>query len=109
MMKDIERRDFLQKLGAGAVGLAGLNALADVTTDGDANTSYAPHVHRIGIRGRMDRDRLDAHFVAGTMDAERDLAAIGDQQLLDLGHRLTRRRRAAGRTRRAGRWRRAPR
>jgi hypothetical protein len=32
----------------------------------------------------MDRDRLDAHFVAGTMDSERDLAAVGDQQLLDL-------------------------
>jgi uncharacterized surface protein with fasciclin (FAS1) repeats len=34
----------------------------------------------------MDRDRLDAHFVAGAMDAERDFAAIGDQNLLD-GHR----------------------
>ena len=31
----------------------------------------------------MDRDRLDAHFVAGAVDAERDLAAIGDQDLLD--------------------------
>ena len=40
-------------------------------------------VHRVGVGGRMDRDRLDAHFVAGAMDAQRDLAAIGDQQLLD--------------------------
>jgi hypothetical protein len=31
----------------------------------------------------MDRDRLDAHFVAGAVDSKRDLAAIGDQDLLD--------------------------
>jgi hypothetical protein len=42
-----------------------------------------PHVHRIGVRCRMDRDRLDPHFVAGAVDPERDLAAIGDQDLLD--------------------------
>ena len=41
------------------------------------------HVHRIGIGGRMDGNRLDAHFVAGAVDPERDLAAVGDQQLLD--------------------------
>ncbi len=41
-------------------------------------------VHRIGIGGRMDRDGLDAHLMTGAMDAERDLAAVGDQQLLDL-------------------------
>ena len=40
-------------------------------------------VHRIGVGGRMDGDRLDAHFVAGAMDPERDLAAVGDQQLFD--------------------------
>ena len=34
----------------------------------------------------MDRDRLDAHFVAGAVDAKRDLAAIGDQQLFDFSH-----------------------
>jgi hypothetical protein len=33
----------------------------------------------------MDRDRLDAHLVAGAVDAEGDLAAIGDEDLLD-GH-----------------------
>ena len=41
-------------------------------------------VHRVGVGGRMDRDGLDAHLVAGAVDAERDLAAVGDQQLLDL-------------------------
>jgi hypothetical protein len=33
----------------------------------------------------MDRHRLDAHFVAGTVDSERDFAEVGNQQLLD-GH-----------------------
>src|SRR6185369_14033499 len=40
-------------------------------------------VHRVGVGGRMDRDGADAHFVTGAMDPERDLAAVGDQQLLD--------------------------
>jgi hypothetical protein len=31
----------------------------------------------------MDRHRLDAHFVAGAVDAQRDLAAIGDEDLVD--------------------------
>src|SRR5207302_4581956 len=43
-----------------------------------------PHVHRVGIGRRMDRHRPDAHFVTGAVDSERDLAAVGDQQLLDL-------------------------
>ena len=46
-----------------------------------------PDVHRVGIGGRMHRDRLDAHFVRGAVDAQRDLAAVGDQDLLD-GHRV---------------------
>jgi hypothetical protein len=32
----------------------------------------------------VDRNRLDAHFVACAVDAECDLAAVGDQQFLDL-------------------------
>jgi hypothetical protein len=31
----------------------------------------------------VDRYRLDSHLVAGAMDAQRDLAAIGDQELLN--------------------------
>ena len=45
-----------------------------------------PDVHGVGIRGRMDRDRLDPHLMTRAVDAERDLAAVGDQQLLDFGH-----------------------
>jgi hypothetical protein len=46
-----------------------------------------PDMHRVGVRGRVNRDRLDAHLVAGAVNAQRNLAAIGDQQLLDR-HRL---------------------
>src|SRR6185295_8826244 len=35
-----------------------------------------------------DRDRLDPHLVAGAVDAKRDLAAVGDQQLVDFHARL---------------------
>jgi hypothetical protein len=35
----------------------------------------------------MDRDGLDAHFMARAVDAQRDLAAVGDQQFLD-SHRV---------------------
>jgi hypothetical protein len=40
-------------------------------------------VHRVGVRGRVHGDGLDAHFVAGAVNAERDLAAVGDEQLVD--------------------------
>src|SRR5690606_41648710 len=40
-------------------------------------------VHCVGIGGRMDRDGLDAHFVARAVDAQRELAAIGDEKFLD--------------------------
>ena len=42
-----------------------------------------PHMHRIGIGGRVDRDRLDPHFVRGAVDAQRDFAAVGDQHAGD--------------------------
>src|SRR3546814_18787627 len=42
-----------------------------------------PDVNRYGVGGRMDRDRPDPHFVGGAVDAQRDLAAIGDHQFLD--------------------------
>jgi hypothetical protein len=40
-------------------------------------------VQRVGVGGRVDRDRLDAHLATGADDAERDLAAVGDQDLLE--------------------------
>ena len=49
-----------------------------------------PHMHRIGVGGRMHRDGADAHLAAGAVDAQRDLAAIGDEHLLEhLGARYS--------------------
>jgi hypothetical protein len=42
-------------------------------------------MHGISVGGGMDRHRLDAHFLGCAMDAQRDFAAVGDQQALD-GH-----------------------
>jgi hypothetical protein len=62
-MKSIERRDFLQKFGAGTFALAGMKAFGDVTTDGDPLTSYAPHIRYI------DKNPPDA--VSATLDGRR--------------------------------------
>jgi glycyl-tRNA synthetase (class II) len=35
-------------------------------------------VLRIGIRFRMHRDSLDAHFAARTLDAQRNFTTVGD-------------------------------
>ena len=40
-------------------------------------------MHGIGIRGRMDRDRRDAHLLASAMDAKGDFAAICDQNFFE--------------------------
>jgi hypothetical protein len=36
-------------------------------------------VHRVAVDIAIDGDRADAEVVAGANDAERDLAAIGDE------------------------------
>ena len=43
-------------------------------------------VHRVGVRRRMDGNGLDAHFMTRAVNAQRDLATIGDQDFLN-GHR----------------------
>ena len=42
-----------------------------------------PHMHRVGVGGRMHRDGRDAELLAGAQHPERDLAAIGDQDLVE--------------------------
>ena len=42
-----------------------------------------PHMHGVVVGGGVDGDRADAHLAAGAVDAERDLAAIGDEHLLE--------------------------
>jgi hypothetical protein len=41
------------------------------------------HMQRFAIRFRVDGDRLDPDFLAGTNDTERDLAAIRHQDFLE--------------------------
>ena len=43
------------------------------------------HVHRIGIGRRVHGHRMDAHLAACPVDAQGDLAAIGDQNLFEHG------------------------
>ena len=38
---------------------------------------------RLGVRGRVDGDRLDAELAAGARDAQGDLAPVRDQDLLE--------------------------
>ena len=45
-----------------------------------------PHMHGVGVGGRMHRDRRDAELLAGAQHAQRDLAAVGDQDFVE--HRL---------------------
>ena len=40
-------------------------------------------MHRLGIGGGVHRDGRDAHLAAGALDAQRDLAAIGDEDFLE--------------------------
>lgn len=37
------------------------------------------HVHQFGIGRRVNSDGLDALFLTGAQDTQRDLAAVGDQ------------------------------
>src|SRR5215472_8888498 len=39
------------------------------------------YMHGIGVGGRMDRNGGDSHLLAGAVDAQRNLAAIGDENL----------------------------
>ena len=79
-------------VGDGEVALRGRGR-----ADADALVGHAD-VHRVGVGGRMDRDGLDAHLLAGAVDAERDLAAVGDQDLLEHGRLSLRAARGHSRT-----------
>ena len=53
--------------------------------DADALVGEAD-MHGRGVGRGVDRDRGDAHLAAGAQDAQRDLAAIGDQDLVEHAH-----------------------
>jgi hypothetical protein len=42
-----------------------------------------PHVLRVAIRFRVHDDRLDAELAARALHAQRDLATVGDQDLVE--------------------------
>ena len=52
----------------------------------DANAFIGKaHVHGIGVGGGMHGDRLDAHFAAGAMDAQRDFATVCNEDFFKHG------------------------
>ena len=40
-------------------------------------------MHGVGIRGGVDGDRLNPHFAAGAVDAQRDLAPVRDEDFFE--------------------------
>ena len=88
----------MHRIGAG--DLAGGEQRRDVEiavarrrrADADAFVGE-PHMHRVGVGGGMHRDGRDAELLAGAQHAQRDLAAVGDQDFFE--HRFMRRSRAA--------------
>ena len=55
------------------------------------------HHRRVGVGGRVDRDRLDAELATRPGHAQRDLAAVGDQDLAEHPARTSRGRRVISR------------
>src|SRR6056297_194678 len=53
-------------------------------SDADGFVCHA-HMHRVGVRSGMHRDRRNAHLSAGTDDAQRDFTAVCDQDLVEHG------------------------
>ena len=76
--------------GVGAGDLAGgeqrrnveVAVLRGRRADADAFVGE-PHVHGVGIRGRVHRDRRNAKLLAGAQHPQRDLAAVGDQDFVE--------------------------
>ena len=80
----------MDRLGAG--DLAGGEDRRDIEiafarrrrADADALVGE-PDVHGVGIGGRMDGHGGDAQLLAGAQDAQRNLAAVGDQDFVEHG------------------------
>ena len=80
--------------GVGAGDLRGGDDRGDVEvalarrgrTDADVVVGVAD-VQRVAVGLGMDGHGLQAHFLAGQDDAQRDLAAVGDQDFRDFRHR----------------------
>jgi len=78
--------------GVGAGDLAGRQQRGNVEigiarrrrADADGFVGEA-HVHRVGVGRRIDRHGRDAEFFRRAKDAQGDLAAVGDQNLVEHG------------------------
>ena len=46
-------------------------------------------MHGVGVGGGVHRDRRDAEFLAGAQDAQRDFAAIGDEDFIEHERRVS--------------------
>ena len=76
--------------GVGAGDLAGGENVGDVEiavfrrrrADADALVGKT-HMHGVGVGGGMHGDGRNAELLAGAQDAQRDLAAIGDQDFIE--------------------------
>ena len=76
--------------GVGAGDLAGGEDIGDVEiavlgggrADAHALVGKA-HMHGVGVGGGMHRHRRDAELLAGAQDAQRDLAAVGDEDFIE--------------------------
>ena len=92
----------MDRLGAGLLG--GLDDLLDVQialgrdrgADQERLVGLA-HVGRVAVDLRVDGDRADPHLLQGAGDADRDLAAVGYQDLLEHGGAVYLGRRTGGR------------
>ena len=63
-------------------GILRYESRAGARTDADVVVGEA-HVQRLAVGLGVDGDGLDAELAAGANDAQRDLAAIGDQDFLE--------------------------
>ena len=82
----------MDRVGAGDLGGADDRRHVQVAVeaprraDADVLVGEA-HVQRVLVGLRVDRDRLDAELAARADDAQRDLAAVRDQDLIEnIGH-----------------------
>ena len=78
----------MNRVGAGDLGGADDRRHAQVAVEAARRTDAdvlvgKPHVQRVLVGLRIDGDGLDAELAAGADDAQRDLAAVGDQNLVE--------------------------
>src|SRR6185295_16410995 len=84
----------MDRVGAG--DLAGCDQGRDVeiaVAGGRRTDAHAlvgePHMHGVGVGGRVDGDGRDAEFLGGAQNPQRDLAPIGDEDFVEHRYSIT--------------------